>query len=353
MSNFTDLFGNNPIFLAPMAGITHLPFRLLCRELGATAGITELISIVSLYYSFQEPQRSKQKLNYLIQTVSEEKPVGLQIFGHSLDHFERLLPRLKIRELGFGFLDLNIGCPVPKVCNPGAGSRLLADDKLPLLDSILTTITKNLPDIPFSIKIRCGYKTPMNMKKFAEMVNQYELLMVTLHPRTAQNSYNDPANHDITKELVDYCNHPVIANGDITTLHDAKLIREYTGAAGTMVGRAAKNYPWMFNPEFQIGLPLYRFISDIKKYIEYCQIFGYPNIVFIREIIGTMLRGFPHSAIYRNELVKKGTLDDINKFIYEIRALLEKKNIKCIQGRKDKYPDGQLLWKQPQLTTPN
>ena len=346
MSTFTKLFGNNPIFLAPMAGITHLPFRLLCRELGAAAGITELISIISLYYSYQELQKSKQKLNYLIQTIPEEKPVGLQVFGHSLDHFEHLLGKLKVKDLGFNFLDLNVGCPVPKVCNPGAGSRLLADDKLPVLEAIIATMTKNLPDIPFSIKIRAGYRTPMNLKKFAEMINLYELLMLTLHPRTAQSSYSDPANHDITKELVDYCAHPVVANGDIATLQDAKLIREYTGAAGIMVGRAAKNYPWMFHPEFQKHIPTERFIIDIKKYLEYCQTFGYPNIAFIREILGTMLRGFPNSALYRNELVKKGTMDELQAYINEIGEVLEKEEIEYVQGRKDKHPEGQLLWKR-------
>ncbi len=215
MKLFNEVFSNinRPHFLAPMAAVTHLPFRLLCRSLGADVVVTELISVQSLYYNLIR-EKDSIKLNHLLKTNIDEKPVGLQVFGHSKDYFSKLLEKLNINLLGYDFLDFNVGCPVNKVCLPGAGSRLLTEEKLPILESIIKEVCEKRPDIPFSIKIRSGYKNQMNIKKFSEMVNQFELLMVTIHPRTAFQSYKESANHAITTQLVDLCNHPVIANGD-------------------------------------------------------------------------------------------------------------------------------------------
>ena len=338
MKLFNEVFYNlnSPHFLAPMAAVTHLPFRLLCRSLGADVVVTELISVQSLYYNLIGEKKSI-KLHHLIKTDMKEKPVGLQIFGHSKDHFSKLIKKLDINSLGYDFLDLNVGCPVNKVCLPGAGSRLLTDEKLPILESIIKEICNKRPDIPFSIKIRSGYRNQMNIRKFSEMVNQFELLMVTIHPRTAFQSYKEPANHTITSELVDLCNHPIIANGDISSLHDAKQILSFTNSKGVMIGRTARKHPWVFDSRFQKNIPVKDYINILKSYLDYCMEFGYPGVYFVREILSGMLRGFHNSSSYRNDLNSKESFSDLVNLINDLELFLEKYEITEIRGIKSKF----------------
>ncbi|MFW9928749.1 MAG: tRNA dihydrouridine synthase [Candidatus Thorarchaeota archaeon] len=328
MNAFSRLFSNisHPIILAPMAGVTHLPFRLLCRELGANAVITELISVQSLFYNLIG-EKSSNKLKSLIATTKMEKPIGLQIFGHSSSHFKKLLSKLDLIDLGFDFLDLNVGCPVPKVCNPGAGSRLLDSGKISELESIIKVITSTSPDIPFSIKIRSGYKQPLNIRKFSEMINQFELLMVTIHPRTAFQKYSTFAAHSITSKLVDYCHHPVIANGDIDSLVKAEYITTKTNCAGTMIGRAARKHPWIFNPKYQEKIPNNEFSELLKRYVSYCIAYGYPTIAFIREILVHMIRGFPFSSDFRERIIKLQSMEEIRVLINNLGDFLVDNNI--------------------------
>jgi tRNA-dihydrouridine synthase len=338
MNAFNKLFGNskNLLFLAPMAGVTHLPFRLLCKELGANVVITELISVQSLYYNLKGEKDSK-KLQNLIDTVEVEKPVGLQVFGFAPDHFGKLLDNLDLESMGYDFLDLNLGCPVPKVCNPGAGSRLLTNERLPVLQDIIKLINSKRPDIPLSIKIRSGYQTPMDICLFSEMINQFELLMVSIHPRTALQRYKEPANHEITTKLAELCDHPIIVNGDIGSLADAEYIQAFTKSSGSMIGRTARRNPWVFHPDYQDKISASGYLNILKTYLNHCRNYGYPNFSFIREIFSGMIRGFHNSSSYRANAGLINTYEDLFGIIAKIQAYFDKCNIDEIKGLENNF----------------
>ncbi|MHA1990617.1 MAG: tRNA dihydrouridine synthase [Candidatus Hodarchaeales archaeon] len=339
MKVFNKLFGNskNHLFLAPMAGVTHLPFRLMCKELGANVVITELISVQSLFYNLKGEKESK-KLQNLIDTVEAEKPVGLQIFGYAPDHFGKLLEKLDLKSMGYDFLDLNLGCPVPKVCNPGAGSRLLTDERSPVLKEIIKHINTKRPDIPLSIKIRAGYQTPMDINRFTEMINQFELLLVSIHPRTAFQRYKEPANHEITAELVELCDHPIIANGDIGSLADAKYIHSITKSSGSMIGRTARRNPWVFHSDYQDKILTLDYLNILKTYLNNCNKYGYPNFPFIREIFSGMVRGFHNSSSYRVNAGLVNNIEDLFDIVVKIQSYFDKCNIYEIKGLENNFP---------------
>ena len=320
-----------------MAGVTHLPFRLLASSQGATATVTELISIKSLHYSGLDKKNTNFKLDHLISTSADEPTVGLQVFGDSVSDAELLVSHFRSHAFEFDFLDLNVGCPVPKVCDPGAGSRLLEEEKLPILRGIIRTITTGLPDIPFSIKIRAGYKRTSNFGSVSELLNEFELLMVTLHPRTAADNYSVPANHEITKELVVLCHHPVIANGDMRSLEDSDRIRNQTGAAGTMIGRTARAYPWIFNKSHQESVPTEIWISGLRKYIGNCERLGYPVVSFIREVYAGMIKGFNHSSAFRVQATQLGTLKAFWDHIKSLETFFQEKNIEKVYRSLQKH----------------
>jgi tRNA-dihydrouridine synthase len=345
MNAFNKLFGNfkNLLFLAPMAGVTHLPFRLMCKELGADVVITELISVQSLYYNLKGEQDSK-KLRNLIDTVEAEKPVGLQIFGFAPDHFGKLLDNLDLKSMGYDFLDLNLGCPVPKVCNPGAGSRLLTNERLPVLQDIIRLINSKRPDIPLSIKIRAGYQTPIDISLFSEMINQFELLMVSIHPRTAFQRYKEPANHEITSKLVELCDHPIIANGDIGSLADADYIQAITKSSGSMIGRTARRNPWVFHPDYQEKISAFDYLNILKTYLNHCRNYRYTNFSFIREIFSGMVRGFHNSSSYRANAGLVDNFEDLFGIIIKIQSYFDKCDIYEIKG-----PENNFLKKKGQI----
>lgn len=332
---FQQLFGNNPIFLAPMAGVTNLPFRFFCREQGANAVITEFVSVLSLYHTLKHEKMNENSVRWLIQSVPEEKPVGLQVFGFNPNHFEQLatLPSfIKILD-NFDFFELNVGCPVPKICNSGAGSRLLSPDHLPVLENIINIVKKTIPEKPFSLKIRAGYQSVIDIKKFSEILNSFDLLMITIHPRLAINSYQDKANHELTQQLVDDCDHPIIANGSINSLESAKKLQHETGAAGTMIGRVARRYPWVFSPKHQKIIKSKNFINNLHYFLDLSEKFGYPNVSFLRGQLVSFIRGFAGSSQFRNQIhLKVKKFEDFRMFVNKINTSLDTKGILEIQN---------------------
>lgn len=302
MPLFTQLFGHQPLFLAPMAGVTNLPFRLFCRELGATAAITEFVSVLSMTYgSDNNGSIQTQALQHLLATTEDERPVGLQVFGFCHDHFDHWLTKMDVKELGFDFLELNVGCPVPKVIRSGSGAALLAPDKLPELERIVqTTLTKT--DLPFSLKVRRGFLEPLDLIMFAEFLNSVDLLMVTFHPRLAKESYKTPANHEITQTFIELVDHPVVANGSIMSLADVSDVLELTGAAGTMIGRMARRFPWVFNPIYQGGIYSDTYVKSLNHFLDLSKKYGYPSEGFVRGQLMHFLRGFPGAKLFRTRL---------------------------------------------------
>ena len=337
MNKFTNLFKEKPIFLAPMFEVTNLPFRLFCKEQGADASVTEFVSVNQLLYVYKNNLKSSNAVRFLLQTTEKEKPVGVQLFGFDAIHFAELGKIFDIHKEGFDFLDLNIGCPVPKICNIGAGSKLLTDGNIPKLEQILKNIKNSFPDIPFSIKIRAGYNHYLDFHKFAEMINSLDLLHVTIHPKLAVNPHKDEpntANHDLSKQFIELVDHPVIINGGINSLQMANELMDYTESAGAMIGRQAQKYPWVFNKNFQESVPVKQYISDLNHFLELNKSLGFGKLYMVRDQILGMVRGFTGSKQKRQDLQGKiESINDLSEFIdtlekhFEMQTIEEVKNI--------------------------
>ena len=189
MKAFHDLFGSKPVLLSPMFEVTNLPFRIFCRMQGSSGGVSEFISVNQLLYVYKNHLQASNTIQHLVKTIPQEKPVGLQLFGFDAQHFRQLGRVYDFSDSGFDFLDLNIGCPVPKICNIGAGSKLLQNEYISKLEEILKAIRHSFNDIPFSIKIRAGYKQFLNLEKFSEIINAIDLLQVTSKTKLALNRH--------------------------------------------------------------------------------------------------------------------------------------------------------------------
>ena len=339
MKAFHDLFGSKPVLLAPMFEVTNLPFRLFCRMQGSSGGVSEFVSVNQLLYVYKNSLQASNTVQHLIKTIPQEKPVGLQLFGFDAQHFRQLSEVFDFSSSGFDFLDLNIGCPVPKICNIGAGSKLLQNENISKLEEILKTIRHSFNEIPFSIKIRAGYKQFLNLEKFSEMINAIDLSHVTIHPKLAINPHRDrsnEANHEISKEFVELVSHPVIINGGITSLEMTKKLLLSTKAAGAMIGRQAQKYPWVFNEKFQECIPTDDYIKGLNEFIQLNKYYGFGKLYMVRDQLSGMIRGFPGSKVKRAELqIKFSSLDVLETFIADLEQYFEIQGIISIKNKPD------------------
>lgn len=239
-----ELF-KNKIILGPMAGVTDLPFRILCRREGADMVVTEMISAKGLYYG-------SKKTDLLLKTVPEEKPVGVQLFGSEPEIIAGEAKKiLKNAEYDFDFIDINMGCPVPKIANNGEGSALMK--KPELVEAIVSALTSAV-DVPVSVKIRAGFTADsINAPEIALAAEAGGASAVCVHARTREQYYSGTADWSVIKAVKDAIKIPVIGNGDVKTADDAKRMYAETGCDSIMVARAAKGNPWVFR-EIKAGL---------------------------------------------------------------------------------------------------
>ena len=226
---------DNPVILAPMAGVSDLPFRLLCREMGAALVCMEMVSAKAIYYN-------NKNTDSLMEIHPEEVPASLQLFGSDPQILAEMAKR--IEERPFSILDLNMGCPVPKVVNNGEGSALTKDPKL--VEQILTVLVKAI-NKPVTVKIRKGFDDDhVNAVEIAKIAEACGVAAVAVHGRTRAQYYSGQADWDIIAQVKDAVKIPVIGNGDVDSPEKAKAILEQTGCDGVMIGRAAEGNPWIF-----------------------------------------------------------------------------------------------------------
>ncbi len=261
------------LILGPMAGVTDLPFRLLCKEQGVDLLYTEMISGKGLLYK-------NKKTESLLTIEKEEKPIAIQLFGS--DPYVLSEAAKAIEDRDFDILDINMGCPVPKVVNNGEGSALMADPKV--IGKIVSKVSKAIKK-PVTIKIRKGFEEDnINAVEIAKIAEANGAAAIAVHGRTRQQYYSGKADWDIIKNVKEAVSIPVIGNGDVFSIEDAINIVKQTGCDGIMIARGAKGNPWIF--------------SQIKEYFITGQ---KPQKPSIEEVIKMILKHASLSLEYKDE----------------------------------------------------
>ena len=224
----------NNILLAPMAGITDLPFRLICEKFEPGLVCTEMVSSKAIFYG-------DEKTKKLMNLEGEKRPVSIQIFGSDLEAFEYATKY--VSNLA-DIIDINMGCPAPKVVKNGDGSKLLLD--LEKAKDILETVVKN-SKVPVTLKFRKGWDSEhIVATEIAKIAQQAGISAITIHGRTRAEYYSGKADLEIIKKVKESVNIPVIGNGDVVDEESAKEMFEKTGVDGIMIGRASMGNPWIF-----------------------------------------------------------------------------------------------------------
>lgn len=252
----------NIYILGPMAGVTDLPFRLLCKEQGAGLLCMEMVSAKAILYNNKNTES-------LLQIHPDETPVSLQLFGSDPKIVSEMAKR--IEERPFSILDINMGCPVPKVVRNGEGSALMKNPKLvyELVHAVVEAIEK-----PVTVKIRKGFdEEHVNAVEIARIAEEAGAAAIAVHGRTREQYYSGSADWEIIRQVKEAVQIPVIGNGDVTSGERAAALREQTGCDGVMIARGAQGNPWIF--------------SDL---LEYEETGAFPPRPDVDEIRSTMLR---------------------------------------------------------------
>ncbi|MEE3354861.1 MAG: tRNA dihydrouridine synthase DusB, partial [Candidatus Weimeria sp.] len=226
---------DNPLVLAPMAGVTDLPFRLLCKEMGAGLVCMEMISAKALYYK-------NKNTRDMLHIDPRELPVSLQLFGSDPDCIAEMAK--EIEELPFAVLDINMGCPVPKVFGNGDGSALMKNPKLvaEIVEKTARAIKK-----PVTVKMRTGVDDQhINAPEIAHICEECGAAAVAVHGRTREQYYSGQADWNVIAQVKRRVKIPVIGNGDIRSARDVLEMKRITGCDGFMIGRGAEGNPWIF-----------------------------------------------------------------------------------------------------------
>lgn len=305
---------DNPLVLAPMAGVTDLPFRLLCKEQGVGLICMEMISAKAVLYNNKNTEQ-------LLKIDERECPVSMQLFGSEPEIVSGIAARLEERP--FAFLDINMGCPVPKVVNNHEGSALMKNPKLAaeIVRQTVKAISK-----PVTVKIRKGFDDDnINAVEMAKYLEDAGASAIAVHGRTREQYYAGVADWEIIRQVKEAVSIPVIGNGDVDSPERAKALVEQTGCDGIMIGRASRGNPWIF--------------SRIQTYLETGEIPPQPSAEEVREMILRHARlqieykgeytgmremrkhvawytaGMPHSAAVRREVNEVETYEQLERLV--------------------------------------
>lgn len=309
-------FLKNSILLAPMAGITDSGFRKVCRKYGADGTFSEMISTKGMYYN-------DRKSLELLYHCEDEKPLSIQIFGSDIECFKYAAEYIT-KIYSSASIDINMGCPAPKIFQNGDGCALM---RRPDLAYDLITSVKNNTDLPVSVKFRSGVDDKnINAVEFAKICSQAGADFITVHGRTREQFYSGKANIEIIKQVCNAVDIPVIANGDIIDTNTAKTMLEYTGAYCIMIGRASLGNPLIFNTikrelgHQTISIPENLDIFDIAVEHLTNVINHKGERIAVKEFRKHMLwylKGIKNAAKYKQLSCDVSTLDDCKR-IFEI-----------------------------------
>ncbi len=301
---------DNQVVLAPMAGVTDMPFRLLCKEQGAGLLCMEMVSAKAIYHHNKNTEE-------LMAVSGEEHPVSLQLFGSDADLMAEIAAR--IEEKPFDILDINMGCPVPKVVNNGEGSALMKNPRL--AEEIVRKVSRAVKK-PVTVKIRKGFdEARENAVELAKIAEAAGAAAVTVHGRTREQYYSGRADWDCIRRVKEAVRIPVIGNGDVTDARSAKAMLEETGCDGIMVGRAARGNPWIFREIVSYleegTIPPRPSPAEVKAVIRrhaalQLEVKGeYTGVREMRKHLAWYTAGYPHSARFRQLINSMETMDEL------------------------------------------
>lgn len=308
----------NNLILAPMAGVTDLPFRLLCKEQGAGLLCMEMVSAKAILY--------KNKNTEALLTIGpEEKPVSLQLFGSDPSIMAQIAHQ--IEERPFDILDINMGCPVPKVVNNGEGSALMKDPVLAgkIIEQVVKAINK-----PVTVKIRKGFdEGHINAPELAHIAEECGAVAVAVHGRTREQYYSGKADWDIIRQVKKRVSIPVIGNGDLLSAEDVIAMQEQTGCDGFMIARGAQGNPWIFHQilhYFETGEHEKKpSVEEVRQMIlRHARMMiaykgEYIGMHEIRKHAAWYTTGYPNSARFRGKINEVETYEELEKLLEQMK----------------------------------
>lgn len=312
-----DVTLDNNVILAPMAGVTDLPFRLLCREQGAGLVCMEMVSAKAIYFNNKNTEE-------LLTIHPKEMPASLQLFGSDPDIVADMAAR--IEERPFAILDFNMGCPVPKVVNNGEGSALMKNPKL--VEELLTKLVKAVKK-PVTVKFRKGFDDEhINAVEIAKIAESCGVAAVAVHGRTRSQYYSGKADWNIIRQVKEAVKIPVIGNGDVVGAESTKALIEATGCDGVMIGRAAQGNPWIFREvvrylEDGTLLPKPDNAEKRKVILQHAALQEetkgeYTAVREMRKHLAWYTAGMPHSAHFRGMINSMETMEELLAGVDEI-----------------------------------
>lgn len=307
----------NNLILAPMAGVSDLPFRLLCREQGAGLVCMEMVSAKAIYYKNKNTEA-------LMRIHPEEGPVSLQLFGSEPELMGSIAAQIQDRP--FDLLDVNMGCPVPKVVNNNEGSALLKDPKR--AQSIVMALVAAVKK-PVTVKLRLGFDdTSINVLEVAKRVEEAGAAAVAVHGRTREQYYSGKADWEWIARVKEALSIPVIGNGDIFRPEDAKRMLRETGCDGVMIARGARGNPWIFSQTREYletgsykekpALPeaVAMMLRHARMQVEYKG--EYTGIHEMRKHVAWYTTGYPHSAKLRGLVNEVETMEELETLLKQM-----------------------------------
>ncbi len=309
MLKIADISFDSPLILAPLAGYTDLPFRLLCREFGAGLTVSEMISCHALNYG-------QQKTKKMLASTSEDKPVSFQLFGAEPDLMGQAAALLN--EYNPTLIDINMGCPVKKVTKRGAGSALMKD--IHLAEQIVTAVCKN-SKVPVTVKTRAGIsQDEITALEFTRMSEAAGAAAITIHGRTWAQGFSGKADWEIITRAKEISGIPVIGNGDINSYAAALKKKDETGCDGIMIGRAALGNPWVFSksgrPDTQrhITSCVLRHLELMQEHLDTSR-----QLAYIRNHTSRYFTDFPGSSQIRQTIHAAESFPELENFIASLR----------------------------------